>query len=96
MPAEPALKKLASSNSVSGDTLETLVHDKKLNKIVLEQMQKAGKGGGLSGIEVISAVVMADEEWNPQNGLTTSAQKINRKGILKKYQKDVDAAYGKK
>ena len=27
-------------------------------------------------------------------GLTTAAQKINRKGILQKYQKDVDRVYG--
>jgi long-chain acyl-CoA synthetase len=28
-------------------------------------------------------------------GMTTAAQKINRKAILDKYQKDVDRAYGK-
>jgi long-chain acyl-CoA synthetase len=30
-----------------------------------------------------------------QQGLTTAAQKLNRKGILKQYQKEVDRAYGK-
>jgi long-subunit acyl-CoA synthetase (AMP-forming) len=29
-------------------------------------------------------------------GLVTSAQKLNRKVILKKYQKEVDAAYANK
>jgi len=29
-------------------------------------------------------------------GMVTSAQKLNRKVILKKYQKDVDAAYAHK
>lgn len=28
-------------------------------------------------------------------GLVTSAQKLNRKGILEKYQKEVDKAYSK-
>lgn len=28
-------------------------------------------------------------------GLVTSAQKLNRKGILDKYKKEVDKAYGK-
>lgn len=28
-------------------------------------------------------------------GLTTAAQKLNRKGILQQYQKDVDTAYGR-
>lgn len=67
VPVEPSLKKLASSHGVSGETLETLVHDKKLNGVVLAELQKAGKAGGLSGIEIIDGVVLADEEWNAAN-----------------------------
>ena len=67
VPAEPALKKLASENGIKGHGLEDLVHDKKLNGIVLKEMQAAGKEGGLTGIEMIDGVVMADEEWTPQN-----------------------------
>ncbi|KAK5013781.1 long-chain fatty acid-CoA ligase, partial [Cryomyces antarcticus] len=93
VPAEPALKSLASSNGIEGSGIEDLVHNDKLNKLVLAELQAAGKKGGLAGIEIIEGVVLADEEWTPQNGLTTSAQKINRKGILEKYQKEVDKAY---
>ena len=32
---------------------------------------------------------------NTFQGLTTAAQKLNRRGILKKYEKEVDQAYGK-
>jgi long-chain acyl-CoA synthetase len=67
VPAEPALKKLASQHDISGDSLEELVHNKKLNKIVLKELQTAGRKGGLQGIEIIEGVVLADEEWNPQN-----------------------------
>ncbi len=67
MPAEPALKKLAHENGIEGHGLEDLVHDKKLNGLVLNALQTAGKDGGLAGIEIIEAVVMADEEWTPQN-----------------------------
>ena len=38
---------------------------------------------------------MVDEEWNPMNGLTTSAQKLNRRAILERYRKRVDEAYEK-
>lgn len=83
-----------------------------MNRIVLKELQAAGKSGGLAGIEIIDGVVMADEEWTAANvstawvcfelrtpysphiqGLTTAAQKINRKGILQKYQKEVDKTY---
>ncbi|KAF2201542.1 acetyl-CoA synthetase-like protein [Delitschia confertaspora ATCC 74209] len=96
VPAEPALKKIASENGIQGDHLEELVHNEKLNNIVLKQLQAAGQKGGLCGFEIVTGVVLADEEWTPQNGLTTAAQKINRRGILQKYQKEVDRAYGKK
>ncbi|KAL9013581.1 MAG: hypothetical protein Q9173_001744 [Seirophora scorigena] len=94
VPAEPALKKLANSNDIEGNSLEELVHNKKLNALVLKGLQSAGRQGGLNGIEIIDGVVMADEEWNAANGLTTAAQKINRRGILSKYSKEVDRAYG--
>lgn len=67
VPAEPALKKLASENGIEGAGLEDLVHSKKLNRIVLKDLQNAGRGGGLSGIEIIDGVVMADEEWTSAN-----------------------------
>jgi long-chain acyl-CoA synthetase len=67
VPAEPALKKLASEQGVKGEHLEELVHDKKLNGAVLKQLQDAGRKGGLAGFETIEGVVMADEEWTPQN-----------------------------
>lgn len=67
VPAEPALKKLAKDNGIEGNSLEELVHSKKLNSIVLKEMQAAGRQGGLNGIEIIDGVVMADEEWNAAN-----------------------------
>jgi len=67
VPAEPALKKLAASIGVQGNTIEELVHNKKLQNAVLKELQNAGRAGGLSGIEIIEGVVMSDEEWTPQN-----------------------------
>jgi len=67
VPAEPALKKLADSIGVPGENIETLVHDKKLQRAVLAELQAAGRAGGLSGIEIIEGVVLSDEEWLPTN-----------------------------
>lgn len=43
------------------------MHSKKLNRIVLKDLQNAGRGGALCGIEIIDGVVMADEEWTSAN-----------------------------
>jgi long-chain acyl-CoA synthetase len=72
VPAEPALKKLAAEVGVQGDHLEELVNDRKLNSAVLKQLQATGTKGGLAGFEIIAGVVMADEEWLPQNVSTSS------------------------
>lgn len=74
VPAEPALKKLAEENGIEGNGIEDLVHSKELNSIVLKEMQAAGRGGGLIGIEIIDAVVMSDEEWNSANVSTLNSQ----------------------
>lgn len=67
VPAEPALKALAAENKIEGDNVETLVHSKDLQALVLRQLQAAGKAGGLVGIEIIDGVVLSEEEWTPQN-----------------------------
>ena len=67
VPLEPALQKLASANGIKGESVEELVHDQKLNGLVLKEIQKAGREGGLAGIEIVDGVVLAEEEWNPQN-----------------------------
>jgi len=67
VPAEPALKKLAAKIGVEGNGIEDLVHNKKIQDAVLKELQQAGRAGGLCGVEIIEGVVLADEEWTPQN-----------------------------
>lgn len=67
VPGEPALKKLAQQNGIAGNGLEDLVHDKKLNDIVLKELQTQGRSAGLAAFELIEGVVLADEEWTPAN-----------------------------
>lgn len=67
VPMEATLKKIARENGIDGDSLETLVHNDKLQRLVLQQLQSAGRAGGLKGIEIINGVVLSDEDWTPQN-----------------------------
>lgn len=46
-----------------------------------------GKHQGLKGIELLQNVVLSDDEWTPQNGFVTSAQKLQRKKILESCKK---------
>ncbi|ODH28871.1 hypothetical protein ACO22_03860 [Paracoccidioides brasiliensis] len=95
IPAEPALVALAKANGIHGGSLEALVHDQKLNAIVLKELQNAGRAGGLKPFEIIEGVVLSDEEWTPQNGFITAAQKLQRRKIASQFHKEIERAYGK-
>jgi long-chain acyl-CoA synthetase len=66
VPLEPALKAFAEQNGIQKEH-EELIHDEKLNSLVLKQLQTTGRNGNLKGIELIEGVVLAEEEWIPQN-----------------------------
>ncbi len=68
MPAEPALKQLAASNSIAAPGgMKDLIDNEKFQEIVLKEVQIAGRKGGLVGIELVSGAVLVHEEWTPQN-----------------------------
>lgn len=67
VPVEAALKKLAEQNGINQEHHDELLRNDKLNAIILKQLQTTGRSGGLKGIELIEGVVLADEEWTPQN-----------------------------
>ncbi|KAI9601823.1 hypothetical protein KEM48_001109 [Puccinia striiformis f. sp. tritici PST-130] len=75
------------------------VHEKNINlvceelKIVLKELLATGKKAGFKPLELLQSVVLTDEEWTPLNGLTTAAQKLNRKAILEHYAEAVKKVY---
>ena len=56
------------------------MNNKKMNDVVLAELQKGGKTGGLQGIELIQGVVLAEEEWTPQNVSLKSAYILTYQG----------------
>jgi long-chain acyl-CoA synthetase len=67
VPAEQVLKKLADTLGVECHGIGDLVHDERIKREVLKQLQAVGRRARLIGIEIIAAVVLVDEEWTPQN-----------------------------
>lgn len=97
LPIENNLRQMLKEEKVI-DNAETeefahLVHDKKVTKAVLKHLLTTGKHQGLKGIELLQNVVLSDDEWTPQNGFVTSAQKLQRKKILESCKKEVQEAY---
>ncbi|KAK6461286.1 long-chain fatty acid--CoA ligase and synthetase 4 [Scheffersomyces coipomensis] len=86
--------KVFSKEQIEKLELSHLVDDKKVINSIHKYLLQTGKAQGLRGIELIQNIVLLDEEWTPQNGLVTSAQKLQRKKILASCQDKVAAAYG--
>jgi long-chain acyl-CoA synthetase len=99
LPNESHLRLLLKEEKVYTDAelkekeLSSLCEDKKVTNAVLKSILATGKSQGLRGIELIQNVVLLDDEWTPQNGFVTSAQKLQRKKILNAYKDKVEAAY---
>lgn len=85
--------KLATEEEINSKELSDFYTDKKVIREVHKSLLETGKSQGLKGIELIQNVLMIDDEWTPQNGLVTLAQKLQRKKILDTYKKQVDKAY---
>ncbi|CZR68961.1 uncharacterized protein PAC_18862 [Phialocephala subalpina] len=75
VPAGPALLQLAKENNIS-DEGSSLYHNKKLQNIVLKEMQSKGRAGRLAPIEIIYHVALAEQEWTPQNVSNTDYFRI--------------------
>ncbi len=99
VPLEATLARLAAavhggSGGSGGGGPADWVRSPAIRDRVLAELQATGRAGGLRGAEIVEAVVLVGEEWSPANGLTTSAQKLNRRAILERYAREVEAALG--
>lgn len=99
LPNEPHLRtylkeaNVYSESDLKSKELADLCNDDKVSKAVLKSLLSTGKSQGLKGIELLQNVVLLDEEWTPQNGFVTSAQKLQRRKILESCKDKVEHAY---
>lgn len=52
--------------------------------MMLKECNKVGKRDGLRPMELLGAVILTANEWTPENGLLTAAQRV-RRGKLARY-----------
>lgn len=62
MPNEKVLAAKAKDLGVDEHDMHT---DRRVREVVLKELQTAGRRGGLSGMEIVSGVVITEEEWTP-------------------------------
>ncbi|KAJ9101063.1 hypothetical protein QFC21_003281 [Naganishia friedmannii] len=81
--------KQSGITDASADDLEHLCRSESLNASVLRQLNDHGKNHGMVKQELLEAVILTADEWTPESGLLTAAQKLQRKQIEKHYEVEI-------
>ena len=58
--------------------LAELCKDRAVAELVLKECNAVGKKNGFKPLELLQTVVLTAEEWTPESGLVTAAQKVQR------------------
>lgn len=73
--------------------LDHYCQDPKVIDACLKELNDTGRKQGLKGMELLEAIVLTPDEWTPESGFLTAAQKLQRKGIETHYRDAINAVY---
>jgi long-chain acyl-CoA synthetase len=62
-----------------------------VRELMMRECNAAGKKQGFKPMEMLEAVILTPEEWTPESGLVTAAQKVQRKKIAQKFDDQIKA-----
>ena|SRR5258708_5598897 len=65
----------------------------KVEALVLKECNATGKKSGFKSMELLQAIVLTADEWTPESGLVTAAQKLQRKKITQRYDAEISVRY---
>ncbi|KAJ7224544.1 long-chain-fatty-acid-CoA-ligase [Mycena pura] len=88
-----ALRSKSDTEGLSSSSLHDLCENPSVAALVLKEVNAVGKKNGFKALETLSAVILTPDEWTPESGLVTAAQKIQRVAIAKKFDKEIKEAY---
>ncbi|KAJ7778653.1 long-chain-fatty-acid-CoA-ligase [Mycena maculata] len=96
VPHEANLRAALRSSDIGVDAsahLPELCADRRVASLVLKECNSVGKKSGFKAMETLSAVILTPDNWTPENGLLTAAQKIQRTLIARKFDAEIKEAY---
>ena len=91
VPAFEALKDFAAKNRISYRSIEELLHDNRVVKMLEERIEKLQRG--LASFEKIKKFTLLAHEFTMESGELTNTLKIRRPVINRNYAKEIDAMY---
>jgi len=61
----------------------------------MQTLSDIAKQEKLKSIEHVQRICVVSDEWTPENGMLTAANKLKRQNIIAKYKPQLDALYSK-
>ncbi|OSD00710.1 long-chain-fatty-acid-CoA-ligase [Trametes coccinea BRFM310] len=92
IPHDAHLRQQLEAKGINVDakkSLQDLCHDRAVADFVLKECNAVGKKNGFKPMELLQAVVLTPEEWTPESGLVTAAQKVQRKKVAEAFDKEI-------
>ncbi|KAG2005532.1 long-chain-fatty-acid-CoA ligase [Coprinopsis cinerea AmutBmut pab1-1] len=94
IPHEAHLRNTLSAKGLDSTAeLGVLCARDEVRDLILKECNAVGKKNGFKQPELLQAVVLTPDEWTPESGLVTAAQKIQRAKISKHFREEINAVY---
>jgi len=82
-----------SGGPPSHTVMADLCKDDRVRDLVLKECLAVGKKNGFKPMELLQAVILTADEWTPESGLVTAAQKVQRRKVAERYAKEIKETY---
>lgn len=66
-----------------------MAENKQVKEYLKKELLSTGQKAGLKGPELLQEIVVSGELWTPEGGQLTAANKIQRKVIVKQFDKEI-------
>jgi long-chain acyl-CoA synthetase len=97
IPQEPHLRHALEANPIPDvnprSELHALCANAKVKELILKECNAVGKKAGFKPMELLEAVILTPDEWTPENGLVTAAQKVQRKKVGEKFNAEIKVRF---
>jgi len=84
---------LTSRGIDSSRDLDAICEDPVVAELVLRECNSIGRKNGFKPFELLQAVVLTPDEWTPESGLVTAAQKVQRAKIAMAFKDKIDVGF---
>ncbi|KAI0687926.1 acetyl-CoA synthetase-like protein [Cytidiella melzeri] len=97
IPNEQHLRHALETNPIDGvesrEELYVLCANPKVKEFIMKECNAVGKKAGFKQMELLEAVILTADEWTPESGLVTAAQKVQRKKVAEKFGAEIKEIY---